>query len=102
MIRHNRTLALYGENYAPVKEFCFHRLHEDGLELRNLNAAHNTHLRTIENRREAYRVVQRGAFNRDLILENSVRYRLDEISNVFEKESAALDTQNSLKTLIIP
>ena len=101
-VRHNGIMALYGDNYAPVKEFCFHRFHEDGLEIRNLHAMHYTNLRTIENLREAYRAVQRGVFNLNIILENSVRYKLDEIADVFKKEAEALDTQTSLKTLIIP
>jgi L-iditol 2-dehydrogenase len=102
MVRHNGILALYGDNYAPVKEFCFHRFHEDGLEIRNLNAVHYTKLRSVENMREAYRAVQRGVFNLDVIFENSVRYSLDDIARVFKKESQDLDTQGSLKTLIIP
>ena len=102
MVGHNGILALYGDNYAPVKEFCFHRFHEDGLEVRNLNAVHYTRLRSIENMREAYRAVQRGVFNIDIIFENSVQYRLAEIAGVFEAESEALDRQSSLKTLIIP
>lgn len=102
MVRHNGILALYGDNYAPVNEFCFHRFHEDGLEVRNLNAVHYTKLRSVENMREAYRAVQRGVFNLDIIFENSVRYRLDDIADVFENESKALDQQSSLKTLIIP
>lgn len=102
MVRHNGILALYGDNYAPVKEFCFHRFHEDGLEVRNLNAVHYTRLRSIENMREAYRAIQRGVFNLDIIFENSAKYRLDEIAKVFEKEAEALDKQDSLKTLITP
>ncbi|MHB1133663.1 MAG: zinc-dependent alcohol dehydrogenase [Chloroflexota bacterium] len=102
MVRHNGILALYGDNYAPVANFCFHRFHEDGLEVRNLNGVHYTKLRAIENMREAYRAVQRGVFNLDVILENSDRYRLDEIGAVFQREAAALDEQGSLKTLIIP
>jgi hypothetical protein len=51
---------------------------------------------------EAYRAVQRGVFNLDLIFENSVRYRLSEIAEVFRRESEARDTQDSLKTLILP
>jgi threonine dehydrogenase-like Zn-dependent dehydrogenase len=102
MVRHNGLVALYGDNYAPVKEFCFHRFHEDGLEIRNLNAVHYTNLRSIEHMREAFRVVQRGVFNLDIIFENSVKYSLDEITSVFAKEAEALDKQNSLKTLIMP
>ena len=102
MVRHNGILALYGDNYAPVQEFCFHRFHEDGLEIRNLHAVHYTNLRSVENMREAYKVVQRGVFNLDIILENSVSYKLAEIADVFKKEARALDTQTSLKTLIIP
>lgn len=102
MVRHNGILALYGDNYAPVPSFCFHRFHEDGLEIRNLNAVHYTRLRSIENMREAYTAVQRGVFNLDIILENSVRYRLDEIADVFAAEADALDTQASLKTIILP
>ncbi len=102
MVGHNGILALYGDNYAPVKEFCFHRFHEDGLAVRNLNAVHYTRLRSIENMREAYRAVQRGVFNLDIIFENSVQYRLAEIAAVFEAESEAPDRQSSLKTLIIP
>ena len=52
--------------------------------------------------REAYRAVQRGAFDLDIILRHSRAHRLDEIAEVFEREAAALDTQDSLKTLIIP
>jgi len=102
MARHNGILAIYGDNYAPVKEFCFNRFHEDALEVRNLNAVHYTRLRSIENMREAYRAIQRSVFNLDVIFENSVKYKLDEIADVFKKEAEAHDTQNSLKTLIIP
>jgi threonine dehydrogenase-like Zn-dependent dehydrogenase len=102
MVRHNGILALYGDNYAPVPEFCFHRFHEDGLEIRNLNAVHYTRLRSIENMREAYRAVQRGVFDLEVILQHSVRYRLDEIADVFAREAQALDTQDSLKTIILP
>jgi threonine dehydrogenase-like Zn-dependent dehydrogenase len=102
MVRHNGILALYGDNYAPVKEFCFHRFHEDGLEVRNLNAVHYTKLRSVENMRLAYRAVQRGVFDLDTIFNNSVRYRLDDIAQVFAAEARTLDLQSSLKTLIIP
>jgi hypothetical protein len=56
----------------------------------------------VENMREAYRAVQREVFNLDIIFENSVTYRLEEIADVFAEEAKALDTQSSLKTLIIP
>jgi L-iditol 2-dehydrogenase len=102
MVKHNGILAIYGDSYAPVKEFCFHRFHEDGLEIRNLNAMHYTKLRSIENLREAYRAVQRSVFNLDIVFEHSVKYNLDEIAEVFEKDTKALDIQSSLKTLIIP
>jgi L-iditol 2-dehydrogenase len=102
MVSHNGILALYGDNYAPVKEFCFNRFHEDGLEVRNLNAVHHTRLRAVEHMKEAYRAVQRGMFRLDIIFENSMRYRLEEIDEVFRKESEALDRQTSLKTLFIP
>jgi L-iditol 2-dehydrogenase len=101
MAKHNGIMALYGDNYAPVDQFCFHRFHEDGLEIRNLNAVHYTHLRSIENMREAYRAVQRGVFDLDIIFENSVTHSLADIADVFEQENAA-DHQSSLKTLIIP
>jgi L-iditol 2-dehydrogenase len=101
MVRHNGTMSLYGDNYAPVKDFCFHRFHEDGLEIRNLNAVHYTQLRSIEHMREAYRVVQRGVFNLDIIFENSVRYRLDQLPDVFSQEADDRE-QNSLKTIISP
>jgi threonine dehydrogenase-like Zn-dependent dehydrogenase len=102
MVRHNGILSLYGDNYAPVQDFCFHRFHEDGLEVRNLNAVHYTKLRSVENMREAYRAVARGVFDLDIIFESSVRYPLDEIDKVFEREAEDLDAQGSLKTLIIP
>ena len=101
-MRHNGIVALYGDNYAPVDSFCFHRFHEDGLEIRNLNDVHYTKLRSVENMREAYRAVERGVFNLDIIFENSVRYRLDQIVDVFAEENAAVEEQASLKTLIIP
>jgi len=102
MLRHNGILALYGDNYAPVKEFCFHRFHEDGIEVRNLNPMHHTSLRGVENMRKAYRAVQRDVFNLDIILENSASYKLAEIADVFEKEAQASGSQTYLKTLIIP
>jgi threonine dehydrogenase-like Zn-dependent dehydrogenase len=101
-VRHNGTIAIYGDNYAPVKEFCFNRFHEDGLEIRNLNAVHYTRLRSVENMREAYRAVQRGVFNLDIIFKNSVTYRLDEIADVFQKEAETAAEQSSLKTIILP
>ena len=102
MVRHNGILALYGDNYVPIKEFCFNRFHEDGLEIRNLNAVHYTKLRSIENMKEAYRAVQRSVFNLDVIFENSTSHPLDEIADVFRQEAEGLDRQESLKTLIIP
>jgi threonine dehydrogenase-like Zn-dependent dehydrogenase len=101
MVKHNGIMALYGDNYAPIDQFCFHRFHEDGLEVRNLNAVHYTHLRSIENMREAYRAVQRGVFDIDIIFENSVSHSMDDIATVFEQENAVAH-QSSLKTLIIP
>lgn len=102
VVKHNGIMALYGDNYVPVNDFCFHRFHEDGLEIRNLNAVHHTGLQAIENMREAYRAVQRGVFNIDIILEHSASYKLADIGRVFAEESAAPDKQTSLKTLIIP
>jgi L-iditol 2-dehydrogenase len=102
MVAHNGVLALYGDNYVPIEEFCFHRFHEDGLKVQNLNAMHYTKLQAVENAREAYRAVQRGVFDIDIILENSDRYPLDEIADVFAKEAESLGSQQSLKTLIIP
>ncbi len=102
MVRHNGILALYGDNYAPVRDFCFHRFHEDGLEIRNLNAVHYTGLRSVENMREAFRAVERGVFNLDIILENSDRHSLDKIAEVFANEAERSDAQPSLKTIISP
>jgi L-iditol 2-dehydrogenase len=102
MVRHNGILAIYGDNYAPIKEFCFNRFHEDGLEVRNLNAVHYTRLRSVENMREAYLAVQREVFNLEIILENSVTYKLEEIADVFRKETENIQRQSSLKTLVIP
>jgi threonine dehydrogenase-like Zn-dependent dehydrogenase len=102
IVRHNGILALYGDNYAPVDDFCFHRFHEDGLEVRNLNAVHYTRLRAVEYMREAYRAVQRDVFNLDIIFEHAKRHRLAEIAEVFAREAEALDQQDALKTVIIP
>ena len=85
----------------PVPKFCFHRFHEDGLEIHNLNAVHYTRLRSVEHMRQAYRAVQRDVFNLEVIFEHSVSYRLAEIAEVFDRESQELDIQDSLKTLII-
>jgi hypothetical protein len=102
MVGHMGILALYGDNYAPVSEFCLHRFHADALEVRNLNAVHYARLQSVENMREAYRAVQRGVFDLDIIFAHSVRYKLDEIANVFAREAQALDQQSSLKTIITP
>lgn len=102
MVGHNGIMALYGDNYAPVKDFCFHRFHEDGLEIRNLNAVHYTRLRSVENMREAYRAVQRGVFDLDVIFEHSATHRLGEIEDVFRRECEHIDRQGLLKTVIVP
>ena len=102
MVRHNGILAIYGDNYVPVKEFCFNKFHEDGLEVRNLNGVHYTRLRSVENMREAYRAVRRGVFNLDIIFENSETYKLEDIAEVYKKETESIDRQSSLKTLIVP
>lgn len=102
MVAHNGILDLYGDNYKPIKEFCFHRFHEDGLEVRNLSPVHFTALQAVENMREAYRAVQRGVFDLNLILKNSDRYKLDELPEVFEREAATTEGYTSLKTLIFP
>ena len=102
MVRHNGIMALYGDNYIPVKEFCFNRFHEDGLEIRNLNAVHYTKLRSVENMREAYRAVGRGVFDLQIIFDNSVEYKLSEIPEVFKNETADPGKQNSLKTIFVP
>ena len=75
---------------------------QDAIEVRSLSPVHFTWLRSVENMREAYRAIQRGVFNIDIILDNSEKYRLDDIAEVFAKEAEALDEQSSLKTLILP
>ena len=45
---------------------------------------------------------ERADFNLDIILENSARYKLEDIAGVFEKETELPERQTSLKTLIIP
>ena len=102
MVGHNGILALYGDNYAPLKEFCFHRFHEDGLQVLNLNAVHYTRLRSIENMREAFRVVQRGVFDLDIVFEHSTTHKLAEIADVFARETAEAEQHSSLKTVIVP
>jgi threonine dehydrogenase-like Zn-dependent dehydrogenase len=102
MVCHNGILALYGDNYAPVHDFCFNRFHEDGLEVRNLNGVHYTRLRSVENMREAYRAVQRGVFDLNAILQHSTRHALADLPTVFQQEAAAVEQQSSLKTLIVP
>jgi hypothetical protein len=52
--------------------------------------------------REAYRAVQRGVFDLEIVLEHSDRYTLDELPRVFAREAQALDQQRSLKTIITP
>lgn len=101
MVGHNGILALYGDNYEPVDRFCFHRFHEDGLEVRNLNAVHYTRLRSVENMRQAFRAVERGVFDLDAIFAHSRRHRLADIAEVFASEAAG-GGQASLKTIITP
>ena len=102
MVAHNGTLALYGDNYIPIDEFCFHQFHEDALNVQNLAPMHYTKLRDVEHAREAFRVVERGTFDIETILEHSDRYTLDEIDEVFAMEDESKESQGSLKTLIIP
>jgi threonine dehydrogenase-like Zn-dependent dehydrogenase len=102
MVTHNGLLDIYGDNYAPIRDFCFHRIHEDAIEIRTLSPVHFTWLRSVEYLREAYKSIQRGVFDLDIILENSERHRLEDIAEVFENEAEALDHQSSLKTLIYP
>ncbi|MFB6112818.1 MAG: zinc-binding dehydrogenase [Halodesulfurarchaeum sp.] len=102
MVAHNGVLALYGDNYAPIDDFCFHKFHEDALTVQNLAPMHYTQLQSIENAREAYRAVERGIFDVDVILEHSESYSLDELPEVFEKEAESTAAQTSLKTIIEP
>jgi threonine dehydrogenase-like Zn-dependent dehydrogenase len=102
MVRHNGIVSLYGDTYTPIREMAVHRIHEDALEIRSLAGVHVSKLRSIENMKEAYRAVQRGVFNLDIIFQNSVRYTLAEIAGVFAKENASPEAQDSLKTLILP
>jgi L-iditol 2-dehydrogenase len=102
MVRHNGIMALYGDNYVPVKEFCFNRFHEDGLEIRNLNAVHYTNLQSVENMREAYRAVERDVFDTQVIFDNSTTYELSDIADVFRNEASDAENQGSLKTIIVP
>ncbi len=102
MVRHNGIVSIYGDTYTPIKELALHRVHEDALEIRSLAGVHVTKLRSIENMREAYRAVQRGVFNLDIIFKNSVHYTLDQIADVFAQETASPEKQDSLKTVILP
>lgn len=102
MVAHNGVLALYGDNYVPIDDFCFHRFHEDGLEVQNLNAMHYTELQAVEYAREAYRAVERDVFDLDVILENSDRYPLADLPEVFAEETDDPGAQESLKTIIVP
>lgn len=102
MVAHNGTLALYGDNYAPVDDFCFHKFHEDALDVQNLAPMHYTKLREVEHAREAYRTVARDVFDLDVVLEHSDRYDLAELPAVFEREASSPEAQESLKTIITP
>jgi hypothetical protein len=70
--------------------------------VRNLNAVHYTKLRSIEHMREAFRAVERGVFDLDIILQNSTRHRLADLPAVFQAETASDEEQGSLKTIVIP
>jgi len=103
-VKHNGILALYGDNYAPFPNFPFHRFHEDGLEIRTLNAVHYNELQNVMNVNEAYRAAARGAFDEfwPILWENSDRHKLGEIAEVFAKESENLEKQSSIKTIFTP
>lgn len=102
MVAHRGTLAFYGDNYTPIDEFCFHRFHEDALDVQNLAPVHHTKLLEVEHMREAYRAVARGVFDIETILANSDRYALDELPDVFATEADSAAPQESLKTIIEP
>lgn len=103
-VKHNGILALYGDNYAPFPNFPFNRFHEDGLEIRTLNAVHYNELQNVMNVNEAYRAAARGVFDEfwPILWENSANYKLDEIAEVFTKESEDLEAQDSIKTTFTP
>jgi hypothetical protein len=63
---------------------------------------HYMKLQSVEDMREAYRARQRRVFNLNIIFAHSVTYRLNGIADAFGKESKELDTQDSLKTGILP
>jgi hypothetical protein len=52
--------------------------------------------------REAYRAIERGVFDLDVVFEHSARHSLDEIAEVFATEAQSADVQSSLKTFIAP
>ncbi|WP_455364967.1 zinc-dependent alcohol dehydrogenase [[Eubacterium] cellulosolvens] len=101
-VRHNGIIALYGDNYAPIKEFCFHRFHEDGLFIKNLNPAHHTRLYMIEALKEGLRAVERGVYDVQTLLDHSAKYKLSDLPEVFRKETSNLEEHESIKTLIYP
>jgi len=101
-VKHNGIIALYGDNYAPVRDFSFHRFHEDGLSIRNLNPAHHTKLFMIDAFKQGFRAVKRAVYDVETVLENSRKYRLEDLPDVFEKESSNLEGQESMKTMIYP
>ena len=69
------------------------------LEVRNLNAVHHTPLRSIDHMREAFKAVQRGVFDLDIVFQHSTTHKLADIADVFARETAASDSQSSLKTV---
>ncbi len=103
-VKHNGLLALYGDTYVPVPEFHFHRVHEDGLRIRPLNAVHYNELQNIQNLNEAYRAQRRGVFDEvwPLIWAHSSHHRLDDIADVFAQEAEDLEKQGSIKTTFTP
>jgi threonine dehydrogenase-like Zn-dependent dehydrogenase len=103
-VRHNGIVALYGDNYVPFPNFHFHRFHEDGLDIRPLNAVHYNELQNVMNLNEAYRAAERGVFDEfwPLLWENSANYKLDQIADVFEDEAQNIEAQTSIKTRFTP
>ena len=78
---------------------------EGSLKLSNVNgwiqvSTHNSQTIYIEATKIARKPSDQK--NLDIIFEHSVTYTLDDIADVFGKESEDLDTQGSLKTVIMP
>lgn len=96
IVRHNGTIAIYSHYMKPFTVNMY-RWHEDCLNVINTCLVHRTREEAAVGVREAFRLIRKGVFNINPLINR--RYSLSEIADAFKKE---MEDRTSIKSVVIP